>query len=68
MALDIYILGEEKITKDDVYALLGKAPEGSPAYAKRLGFKLIDLVGVILVILVILSLMAHALLRILVKR
>ena len=68
MALDIYLLGEEKITKDDIYALLGKAPEGSAAYAKSLGFKLIDLVGVILVILVILSVLAHALLRILVKR
>jgi predicted CXXCH cytochrome family protein len=68
MALDIYLLGEQKITKEDIYALLGKAPEGSTAYAKSLGFKLIDLVGVILVILVILSILAHALLRILVKR
>lgn len=68
MALDIYLLGEEKITKDNIYALLGKAPEGSLAYAKGLGFKLIDLVGVILVILVILSILAHALLRVLVKR
>lgn len=68
MALDIYLLGEEKITKDDINALLGSAPEGSPAYARSLGLKLIDLVGVILVILVILSILAHALLRILVKR
>lgn len=68
MALDIYLLGEQKITKNDILALFGKAPEGSVAYAKSLGFKLIDLVGVILVILVILSILAHALLRLLVKR
>jgi predicted CXXCH cytochrome family protein len=68
MALDIYLLGEEKITKDDIYALFGKAAPGSSAYAKSLGFKLIDLAGVILIILVILSILVHALMRILVKR
>jgi predicted CXXCH cytochrome family protein len=68
MASDIYLLGEERITKDDLYALFGKAPGGPLAYAKGFGLKLIDLVGVILVILTILSILAHALLRILVKR
>jgi predicted CXXCH cytochrome family protein len=68
LALDIYLLGEEKITKDDFYALIGKAPKDLVASAKSLGFKLIDLLGMILVILMILLLLVHAMLRIVVKQ
>lgn len=68
MAIDFYLLGEEKITKKDLYTLFGKGAPGQSADWKSLGFKLIDLGGVLLLILALLTLLVHALLRILVKR
>ena len=68
MAIDFYLLGEEKISKKDLSALLGKGAPGQAAGWRSLGFKLIDLGGVLLLILVLLGLSAHVLLRILVKR
>src|SRR3989339_1574114 len=66
MAMDIYLLGEQKITKDDIYALIHKAPADWTSYIKGLGFKLIDMAGICLLILALLGCMVHALLRILV--
>jgi hypothetical protein len=68
MAIDFYLLGEEKITKKDLYTLFGKGAPGQSGDLKSLGFKLIDLCGVLLLILVLLTLLVHALLRMLVKR
>jgi hypothetical protein len=68
MAIDFYLLGEEKITKRDVYAFFGKTPLGQTADWKSLGFKWIDFSGAILILLVLLGLMVHVMLRILVKR
>lgn len=68
MAIDFYLLGEGKITKKDIYAFFGKAAPGQPRDWKSLGFKWIDFSGVILMILVLLALLAHGLLRILVRR
>jgi predicted CXXCH cytochrome family protein len=68
MAIDFYLVGEEKITKKDIYAFFGKAVLGQPTDWKSLGFKWIDFSGVILMILVLLVLLAHGLLRILVRR
>ena len=68
MAMDIYLLGEQKITRDDISALIHKAPENLRSYITGLGFKLIDLVGISLLILALLGCMVHALLRILVVK
>jgi len=68
MAMDIYLLGEQKITRDDLSTLLHKAPEDWTSYIKGLGFKLIDLAGICLLILALLGCMVHALLRILVVK
>jgi len=68
MAMDIYLLGEQKITGDDISALIHKAPENLRSYITGLGFKLIDLVGIGLLILAFLGCMVHALLRILVVK
>lgn len=66
LALDIYVLGEEKITMDDINELLHKAPGDWTSYIKGLGFKLIDLAGIALLIMALLGCMVHAVLRILV--
>jgi hypothetical protein len=66
MALDIYVLGEQKITGDDINTLVHKAPKDWAGYLKGLGFKLIDAAGISLVILVILSCLLHSILRLLV--
>jgi predicted CXXCH cytochrome family protein len=68
MALDFYLLGEEKITKDDVYSLFRKAVPGQPGGARSLGFKWIDAAGAVLLILVLLGILSHVLLRIVVKK
>jgi len=68
MAVDFYLLGEEKISKKDLYTLFGRGAPGPSAGWKSLGFKLIDLGGVLLLVLVLLGLLAHVLLRVLVKR
>jgi hypothetical protein len=68
MALDVYVLGEQKITRDDLRTLVHKAPKDWTGYIQGLGFKLIDAFGIILVILVILGCMVHATLRFLVRK
>jgi predicted CXXCH cytochrome family protein len=66
LALDIYVLGEQKISMEDVRKLVHKAPGDWISYFKGLGFKLIDMIGVCLSLLALLGCMVHALLRILV--
>ena len=68
IAMDIYLLGEQKITRDDIATLIHKAPKDWTSYIKGLGFKLIDLAGICLLILALLGCMVHALLRILVVK
>ena len=68
MALDIYVLGEQKITRDDIHTLAHKAPNDWTGYIQGLGFKLIDVAGIVLVILVILGCLIHATLRFLVRK
>ena len=66
MALDIYVLGEQKITGNDINTLVHTAPKDWAGYVKGLGFKLIDAAGISLVILVILGCLLHSILRLLV--
>ena len=68
MALDIYVLGEQKITGDDINTFIHKAPKDWAGYLQGLGFKLIDAAGIPLVILVIFSCLVHFILRLLVKK
>jgi hypothetical protein len=68
MTIDFYLLGEEKITKKDLFTLLGKGAPGHSPNWKSLGFKLIDLGGMLLLIFALLALLVHGLLRILVQR
>ncbi len=68
MAIDFYLLGEEKITKQDVYSFIGKAAHGQSTDWKSLGFKWIDFSGVVLLLLILLGLLVHGMLRILVKK
>jgi predicted CXXCH cytochrome family protein len=63
MAMDFYLVGAEKMTKNDLFALFGKAGPDQPTVWKSLGFKWIDLSAVILTILVLLALLGHGLLR-----
>jgi len=68
MAVDFYLLGEEKITKQDLSRLLGRSAPGQPADWKSLGFKWVDFAGVVLITLVLLGILVHSLLRMLVRR
>lgn len=62
-AVDIFLLGEEKITMADVRALLGAANQGVIPYAAQLGYKWVDLLGFILMAAVILGVLLHLVLR-----
>jgi len=66
LALDIYVLGEEKITMEDINTLIHKAPKDWTSYINGLGMKLIDLAGIALLVMAMLGCLVHALLRILV--
>jgi predicted CXXCH cytochrome family protein len=66
--VDFFLLGERKIRKNDLYALFGKKTEQEAGYAPALKFKLIDLFGILLIVLVLLGILSHIVLKILVKR
>jgi predicted CXXCH cytochrome family protein len=66
-ALDFFLLGEDKLTRQDFAAFLGLR-QGVTQH-DSLGFKLIDLFGLVLMLLVLAAICVHVILRILlVKR
>jgi predicted CXXCH cytochrome family protein len=65
--VDFFLLGENKIRKEDVYALLGNKFR-DVRYSSGNFSKLVDLGGILLVILVLLGVFGHALLRLVVKK
>jgi predicted CXXCH cytochrome family protein len=66
-SVDFFLLGEDKIRKNDVYKFLGlKGAQGGPR--SDLGFKLIDFFALLLVVLICAGLAVHIILRIVVKR
>lgn len=66
-AVDFFLLGEDKLTKRDFATFLGLKRGGAPGEA--LGFKLIDLAGLVVLLLVLAAFCIHIALRVLlVKR
>jgi predicted CXXCH cytochrome family protein len=68
VAVDMTLLGEQKVRLQDVRRLFSAGPHERYAFAKELGLKWIDLAGVLLVILVLCFVAVHALLRIVTRR
>ncbi len=66
--VDFFLLGENKIRKEDIYSILGKETTQRTRYTPALAFKLIDLLGLLGVVLVLGGICLHILLRVVVKR
>jgi predicted CXXCH cytochrome family protein len=63
MARDFYLLGEEKITRDELYSMFGRSSPGRPGETRSLGLKWIDVGGIGIFILILFGILVHALLR-----
>ena len=62
-AIDMTLLGEEKIRLQDIRNLFKTGPGQRSSFTQELGLKWIDLAGILLAILIIIFVAAHALLR-----
>ncbi|MGD0663022.1 MAG: cytochrome c3 family protein [Syntrophorhabdales bacterium] len=66
--VDFFLLGEDKIMKSDVYALFGHGKAMDTRRTPGLGFKLIDFLGLLLIVLIVFGISVHIILRLVVKR
>jgi len=66
--VDLFLLGEDNLTKSDFWTLLGLKKHGEKRRLAELGFKLIDLFGLLLIFLVLAGICIHLILRLLVRR
>ena len=67
VAIDIVLIGHEKIKRADVNALFALPSKERSDYVKDLGYKWIDLAGVVLFLLVLVLVLLHLLIKILVR-
>jgi hypothetical protein len=67
-AIDMTLLGEEKIRVQDVRNLFKAGPGQRSSFTQELGLKWIDLAGVLLAILIIIFVAVHAILRMVTRR
>jgi predicted CXXCH cytochrome family protein len=67
-AIDMVLLGETKIKKEDWYSVLRAKGTERLVQVRELGFKLIDFFGVILGVLTLLGVGIHAILRMVFRR
>ncbi len=67
-AIDMTLLGEEKIRHADVLRFFKAGPHGRMAFIRELGLRWIDFVGLTLVLLVVVAVAVHATLRRLMRR
>ncbi len=68
LAIDMTLLGEEKIRGEDIRRLLRTVGRERSAFTEELGLKWIDLVGVGLAILILCFVALHAVLRVFTRR
>ena len=66
--VDMSLIGEQKATWSDVKGFFFLKPGEFPHYAKELGFKWVDLIGISLGFVILLFVLIHILARILVKK
>ena len=66
--VDFFLLGEDKIMKSDVSALFGRGKAMDTRRTPGLGFKLIDFLGILLIVLIAFGISVHIILRLVVKR
>jgi hypothetical protein len=68
LAIDMTLLGEEKIRAEDVRRLFRIGGKGQPGLMEELGLRWIDFVGIALAILVFCFVVLHAVLRVVTRR
>jgi predicted CXXCH cytochrome family protein len=68
LAIDMTLLGEEKIRVEDIRRLFRVGGKERPGLTEALGLKWIDFIGVAFVILVLCFVALHAILRVVTKR
>jgi hypothetical protein len=68
LAIDMTLLGEEKIRAEDVRRLFRIGGKGQPGLTEELGLRWIDFVGIALAILVFCFVVLHAVLRVVTRR
>ena len=64
-AVDLFLLGEDKLEKRDFATFMGLGKGGQAG--EHLGFKLIDLFGIVVILLALFGVCIHVILRILVR-
>jgi len=65
---DLSLLGEERVTINDIKMLFGVGDKGRSGQAPELGFKWIDLLGIALFAIILIFIMLHIIARIFLKR
>ncbi len=65
---DLSLLGEERVTLDDIRMLLGFSGKDRPGQVQELGFKWIDIIGIALFAIILIFIMLHIIGRIFLKR
>lgn len=68
VAIDVVLIGHEKIQRADVKALFALSSKERSDYVKDLGYKWIDLVGIVLFLIVLLFVLLHLAIKFLVRR
>jgi hypothetical protein len=68
LAIDMTLLGEEKIRAEDVRRLFRIGGKGQSGLTEELGLRWIDFVGIALAILVFCFVVLHAVLRVVTRR
>ena len=66
--VDFFLLGENKIRKSDVYAFFGRGTTMDTRHTPGLAFKLIDFLGLLLIVFIVFGIFVHIILRLVVKR
>jgi hypothetical protein len=65
---DMFVLGEMKITKGDLARLFRLSGKERSEYVRELGFKWIDLIGILLILFVLLFVILHIIARMVFRR
>lgn len=63
--VDLFLLGEDKLTKNDIRTFVGLK---KPGQANWMGFKLIDFIGMLLIVLLLIGISIHLVLRLRVRK
>ena len=65
---DLSLLGEERVTIDDIKGLFGFRDKGRPGHVQELGFKWIDILGIAVCAVIMIFIVLHIIARIFLKR